>query len=118
MTFGNGGVRNESRTKGNTMQTTMNELDKATKRKIRREYKKHGEFAWQFSHGTFNVNKHWRFKSFENAHSYAISSLRCVIRDTYNPCRAIEFRQYLYWKNEARERLENIREYTKELPLP
>lgn len=100
------------------MQTTMNELDKATKRKILREYKKHGEFAWQFSHGTFNTNKHWRFESFERAYSKAIEALNYLLRDSRSQYRAFEFRQYFMWKNEARERLDNIRKYTKVLPLP
>lgn len=100
------------------MQTTISELDKATKRKICSEFKKHGEFAWRFKHGTNNVNKHWRFESFQRAYGYAYEHLTCLIREPRGLSPKHEFRQYLNWRNEARERIDNIRKYTKVLPLP
>lgn len=103
------------------MQATTTDLDKATKRKICREYAKGhlGDMQFVYSHtyGRRNFNGHRAFVGFEWRYRDAMERLRWMLDGHDRNNRALWLRMYYEAKSSLRKNIEDAK-YAEVLPLP
>lgn len=103
------------------MQATTNDLDKATKRKICREFKKTSgdmDFVYSFRHGRKYWNGHYAFFLARECFDCCKERMEDAINGHDAEFRKWAFRRYFTWKQEMRTYIEHARKFASPLPLP